>query len=398
MENTNDTLSSIKNLKLIEFYQVYENTDTLGLKIIYDNNAVLKLDYRHSKFYEYVNYIINLYKVEKNDHYIYLNKFTKETIENINIPKPDQTFYQKMPIIELSRLHFKIKTIEDYIINMLKNILSSIFFKNQQIKIINFNGYKNNFKVEYTITNELNTNETSFLVFNIKHTDINKYHLTTKQINQNLFPIDATIEFHKDFVSIIWNGCNSQFIGHSIYRFDEVNNTDVIKFNDNGSENYISLDQTLLNIDDMTYNAINTYLENCHLNNVYSLKSYVPNQYLSKQEEFNEDKFNTKYYHITLKPSVVKINYIEEIGYLKENNFRLITENKTNEFTFIKFNKDNKNYVLKQIEKQKEYLSQYAYSICENTSDSLLISNGLNDIQTIDETVESIEDIKKLIK
>lgn len=398
MKNTNDLLSSIKNLKLIEFYQVYENTDTLGLKIIYDNNAILKFDYRHENFYEYVNYVINLYKIEKNDHYIYLNKFTQETIQNIKISQISNTFYQSMPIVELGRLHFRIKTIEDYIINMIKNILSSIFFQNQPIKIISFNGYKNNFKLEYEVTNESNIKQISYLVFNIKRMDVNKYHLTTNQINQNLFPIDATIEFNKDFVSIIWNGCNSQFIGHSIYHFDEVNNTDVIKFNDNGNENYISLEKSLLNIDDMTYNSINSYLENCHLNNVCTLKSYVPNQYLSKQEEVNDNKFNTKYYHITLKAHVVKINYIEEIGYLKENNFRLITQNKTDEFTFIKFNKNNKNYILKQREKQEEYLSQYTYSVCEKNSDNLLITNGLNDMQTINENVESIDDIKKLIK
>lgn len=398
MKNINDILSSIKNLKLIEFYQVYEDTDTLGLKIIYGNNFILKFDYRHDNFYEYVNYVINLYEIEKNNHYIFLNKFTEEIMKNIKIPKLDNTFYQNMPIIELGRLHFRIKTIEDYIIDMTKNILSSIFLQNQTFNIISFNGYKNSFKVEYEVTNESNIKQTFYLLFNIKRMDINKYHLTTNKVNQDLFPIGATIEFNKDFISIIWNGYNSQFIGHSIYHFDEFNNTNVIKFNDNGSENYISLNQSLLDVDDTTYNSINNYLENCHLNNISLLKSYVPNQYLSKQEKFNNDKFNAKYYHITLKPSVVKIHYIEEIGYLKENNFRLITQNKINEFTFVKFNKDNKNYVLKQTEIQKDYLSKYNYCIYENPSNDLLSFNNYEEIQTINENIESIDDIKKLVK
>ena len=119
----NDLLSSIKNLNLIQFYQVYENTDTIGLKVIYGNDKILNFDYRDDNFYEYVNYVINLYNIEKNDRFIYLNQFTKETMENINIPKPDNNFYQTLPIAELGRLHFRIKTIEEYIIDMSKNIL-----------------------------------------------------------------------------------------------------------------------------------------------------------------------------------------------------------------------------------------------------------------------------------
>lgn len=398
MGNDNDILSSIKNLKLIQFYQVYENTDTLGLKIIYGNNDILKIDYRDENFYDYVNYIINLYNIEKNSHFIYLNNFTKETIENINIPKPDNNFYQTLPIVELGRLHFRIKVIEEYIINMSKNILSSIFLQDKTINITNFKGYKNNFMVEYEVIDEIGSIEKSFLCYNINRIDNNTYLIKTNQFDNKLFNFNATLEFRKDSINITWNGLNRKFIGRNINHFEKDNNTNVIKFNNNGDENYICLEQPLLDINDTTYTQINSYLDNCNLANISSLKSYVPNQYLSKEEELKDDKFNTKYYHITMKPDVVKIHYIEEIGYLKDNNFRLVTENKENEFTFLKFSNNGRDYVLKQTEILKDYLSKYSYFVYGNLSNDLLSFTNYENIQTINENVESITDIKKLIK
>ncbi len=395
---TNNLLSSIKNLKLIQFYQVYENTNTLGLKIIYGNDEIFSADYRDEKFYEYVNYVINLYNIEKNNNFIYLNNFTGETIQNINIPKPDNDFYQTFPIVELGRLHFRIKIIEEYIINMSKNILSSIFLQDKNINITSFKGYKNNFMLLYEVIDEFSSVDNICLYYNIHRIDNNKYLIKTKQIENKLFNFEATLEFSKNSVNITWNGLNSNFIGRNINHFEEANNTNVIKFNNNGDENYIYLEQPLLDINDTTHDHINSYLDNCNLGNISSLKSYVLNQYLSKEEEFKDDKFDTKYYHITLKPSVVKIHYVEEVGYLKENNFRLITENKENEFTFLKFSNNGRDYVLRQTEIQKDYLSKYNYCVYGNPSNDLLNFTNFEDIQRINDNVESITDIKKLIK
>ena len=253
--------------------------------------------------------------------------------------------------------------------------------------------------IEYEVLSEgLNIIKKSCLYYNIHRLDNNKYLIKTNQLDNNSFSVEATLEFSKDSVNITWNGLNSKFIGRNINHFDEVNNTNVIKFNDNGNENYICLEQPLLDIADTTYKNINSYLDNCNLSNISFLKSYVPNQYLSKEEEIKDDKFNTKYYHITLKPSVIKIHYIEEIGYLKENNFRLITENREREFTFLKFDNDNKNYILRQTEIQKDYLSKYNYHVYKNPNNDFLSFANFEDIQTIKENVTSITDIKKLIK
>lgn len=395
-----ETINSIKNLKLLYFYNVYENTDTPGLKIVYDNEKVFSLDYSDEYFDDYILKVFEVYNNETQSNNIYIKEETTNTLLNLveKIKNKEKIYTQNNQIIEFSRFHFQIKIIEEYIINTLKNILTSIFFENSEIKIESFNGYKNKFCLQYKMKNDDQEQENIMPII-VKHHEENKYQFETNIYKDFLIKINGVIEFSNHYVNITWKNSEESIIGRNVNNIDESKSVNLIKIKSNDEERYIYLNQNHKEKKKLDINYISN-LEKLNITLPKNLRQITDNQYIGNhyENENNSDKFIEEDYQISTKNNLIKINLYKNIGYLRENNFKLITEKNKKQIILQLIKFENNPYIIKEITNLNSDIPKYSYEVYETNNieslkDNLEIKNKIK----INEYVETLEDIKKLI-
>lgn len=395
-----ETINSIKNLKLLYFYNVYENTDTPGLKIVYDNEKVFSLDYSDEYFDDYILKVFEVYNNETQSNNIYVKEETSNTLLNLveKIKNKEKIYTQNNQIIEFSKFHFQIKIIEEYIINTLKNILTSIFFENSEIKIESFNGYKNKFCLQYKIKNDDQEQENIMPII-VKHHEENKYQFETNIYKDFLIKINGKIEFTNHYVNITWKNSEESIIGRNVNNIDESKSVNLIKIKSNDEERYIYLNQNHKEKKKLDINYISN-LEKLNITLPKNLRQITDNQYIGNhyENENNSDKFIEEDYQISTKNNLIKINFYKNIGYLRENNFKLITEKNKKQIILQLIKFENNPYIIKEITNLNSDIPKYSYEVYETNNiesfkDNLEIKNKIK----INEYVETLEDIKKLI-
>lgn len=410
-------ISQIKDLQLIFFYNLYDSLVAkgkrryFGLKIFYGENQILDLDYTDEHFREYVLKVLAVYEKEKNDNdIIILNDLSEEIIENvsseINDDIIDRKLMQKSSIIETGFRNFQISLIENYLIDIIKQILRIFYDESKKVEVLNISSYQNRGVVNYKVDGESKV----FPIICIKNSE-SEYSFKISGIDGNSSMIIGNIIIKDNHVLTSWF-TQGDIKGKIFYSLGQKIIEKVVKYNDKT----ILFDSEDSLISEEEQNKIKFYLKNfceCECENGVFVKT-VNDSYLFSsliESESNEELkcSQGKSCHLYITKSKVHMIFSETYGLVKyEDSLTIPFYEEKQEILLLPFDIDSKKYILVQRkylptqkmlgEYKEQFLNFYHYEILEvsQNNDLTLPFEIINSFE-VSEDVKNIEEIKNNI-
>lgn len=415
LDSTRAKISQLKDLKAVFFYcldkdlKKINNTDLLGLKIVYGEDNNLNLDYSSPHFKEFVLKVLEVYNEEKDtNNIILLNDLTEKLLANAEIEKMVETdnknkaFYQSRPILELTNRNNDLAVAKDYVRDIIKN-LKPLFFEEEKIDFGEIKGYQN----RYFLTYETDLGEG--LIPFILYKSAKDFYFKISGIKKTSVTIEGKISIDSGSVSISWNIDKTNFLGQEIFKFNGLHERSI--FNDGEIVNF---DNNTCEITPIEKERINTYFEVLGIDRMEKgIKTgdnrFILGQSISDNKDDNGNVLLEKTAHVFLKEDFVNITYVNKYGLVKnDNSFVLTIFEEKEDITVIPFTDEEDNYLVVQHHympsgkmrgEYKEKVNKYAYQIFKiNKIDSLLDLEGVLEEKQLNSSVNSIQAIKKYIK
>ena len=394
-------ISEIKNLNLIYIFTTDnilrgKSEKYIGIKIVYDDNRTISLDYKDKYFEKFIKRIIERYNKEKSSrNIILLGDLTKKIINDKSFESlGKENTHKTVGISIFNTNNYELKKYEVYLIETLKNILK-IAKGYEVIEIDKIDGYNNKFVVYYSVGTVklemhiiLSFKDENHIDFRINHID---------GINLN---ITGSIENNINNVLIKWSSKTTKLNGKTLYNAmygltEKTINSDIQTiYHSENSETVLKEDIELISF----------YLK---LFNIPILKNIIKtddNNYILGENEIINDIDEDIFYknngiQISIKENLVIIRYQVTNELSKYNNKINVTLSKNlTEFILTKMVFDKESYVLVEQKNTNEFGTSYNYNVYKTENFDLTKPFETKNMLNIDTDVSSIDDIKRYIK
>ncbi|MBQ9181949.1 MAG: hypothetical protein IJ134_04895 [Bacilli bacterium] len=319
-------ISLIKNLDLIYFYNI-QDSNHIGLNIVYDNGKNLNYNYTYEYFIDYLAKVVSVYKKEKDTRNIqFLDEESKSIIDSFcnkdfKLKKVDNL---QPKLIKYNTRAMDVKFLHNYITNAMKSLIDC-FIPDVEIFNSTTNIYGN--KDRYVLNIYYNRDYYTFripLVY-IKSSD-NRYIFKARvnectifsRLNVPNINIDGSFDIYNDCVALTFN--SSDITGKFIYHNDSSKSIEIIKHNDD----IISYKKDENN--EVNNEIIDFYLNLLKLPNISKRVKTVDNCYLLVDEIDN-----TKYFiHMCINNNYVNVKVEISFGIKKNDLFIPLEKEKQN--------------------------------------------------------------------
>lgn len=397
-------IAEIKNLELIYVYSIdsvlKENpTEYIGVKVVYDKDKVLTLDYKSEYFAKLIKKILERYNKEKGKkNVILLGDLTKQLVNDsfFSIIEEKKEFIQPCGIL-VNRKKSEVEMYQKYLKKALKIIFKSI--KNyDHVNIDSMDGFNHKYIVNYSIGN---VKKQLYILIFVKEDGNIDFRITN--VENEIVNINGTIEDYVNYVKIKW--CDSAKKIEAIVTYDSKEQIIEEKLYKDSEPIIIrETTDTLLEEDEK---IISFYLNLCNLDMLKNVIKIDDNCYflsdfnvLNKNEENESILYNNTSYKIIVFDDKVIIKSKSKDGISKYGNqINAVLCDTTLDFILKKINVDDKFYILIEKRTKKNGFINYNYSYLELNEDIILSKPfNVSDKIQIDEELKSIDMAKQYIK
>ena len=389
MTLTNSKINTVRNINLIYVFSTNsifnkESNKYIGIKIVYNNSAVLEADYKDPLFGDLIKRILDRYNKEKDSRkIILLGDFTKKLVNESSFYVLDEKEDKSDQIKYYSYENKLLNKYKPYLFETINMIFKEIL-KCESFNILNFDGYNKSFKLDYEISGVKKS--TKVMIYNKE----DKMYFKMCNLETNEY-ISGIISETNNEVNVEYKFGN--YTGTSKYDALNLDNIKKIYFN---KELYY-MDDNLETILDSDRTLISKYLNELGINDVKILK-VNDNTYLCFYSDSvikdGQVLYKDNLIFINLENDIIRvINNIKE-GFSKYDGIvSVLLDNKEDSVTIRKLFSIDKNILIKE----KCIDDDYSYELLCTDEDKNL-KEDINFDGFCEEEINTIEDVKQYKK
>lgn len=401
MDITEAKISEIKNLNLIYVFttdNILKNktSEYIGVKVVYDKDKILNLDYKDKHFELFLKKILSRYNKEKNKRdIVLLGDLTKKLVQDsfFAIVEENKEFTQPYGILVNVKKN-QIKGFEKYLSRVLKIILKAV--KNYEyINIDSIDGFNYKYVVNYSIGNI--KKQIYMLIFVRENGNLD---FKISNIEGEIVNINGSIEDNFLNIKINWHEVNKNLTGTVLYDSHDQLIVENLYKNETPIISRETTD-TLLEEDEK---IISFYLDLCNLEKLQNVMKIDDNCYfLSSNSLLSKEEDGIFYKNISYQISIfdndVIIKHKEKTGLSKYNNqVRVMLDEITNEYNFKKLLIDDNLYILMEKRNNKNGLINYSYNILKINEDKKLFEPyNIEENHKVQENFKTLDSAKEYI-
>lgn len=410
-------LFEIKDLRHIYFYDLFDgalknNKKTyFGLKIVFDNDKTLDLDYTNEFFAEYVLRVLSVYKRERHlNNITFIDDSTKDYLDNLILEYGKKSFddkLQKAIFIPSINRSFAVNLFNEYLKDGIKLILKLFYSENSIINIDNISGYRDKYIVNYSV-NGIN-DIFPLICFKTGETELSFKISGIEGIGD---PISGDIALTPNIL-ITWNNDDEEIYGKLYYNLEEKYSEKVIR-NENKAV-FVETKELSISPDKQKLCEFYINLLLGFKTEGFDITQTVNDSYLYgyKNSTITEDEnniLNTKSGHIKICKNLVYIISSDRYGISIHGDDIVIPYlDDKQEIILFPFDFEGENYILLQRkyisgsktigEHKDKHLNVYSYEIfkVENNKD---LTNEIKVIDNfkIQEEISDLSGVEEIIK